>query len=151
MGTLAALSAASFLPPRVRADEYAGPGEVLDAIERREADVDARLRAIAAALASAQPFASAVLSDHDRFRQARADLRRRLRLSPSATPPAPVAPDRSLEALREAQLALVHAHAEGLSALGQAEAVDILAHHMVEGARHLTVIDLWIELENARA
>jgi hypothetical protein len=137
--------------PRVRADEYAGPAEVFDAIDRSEADVDARLRSIAVSLPSAQPFVSSVLADHDRFRRVRNDLRRRLRLPPSTLAAAPAVSDRSLEALRAAQQALVHAHAEGLSALGRAEAVDVLAHHMVDGARHLTVIELWIEMETGRA
>ena len=150
VSTLAGLSAALLLAPRAHGDEYAGPAEVFDAIDRWEADVDARLRSIAAALFSAQAFASSVLADHARFRRVRASLRGRLQLVPAAAPPAPTLSDRSLEALRTAQQALVHAHAEGLSSLGHAEAVDVLAHHMVEGARHLTVIDLWIEMESER-
>ena len=151
LGSLAGFSAVALCPPRVHADEYAGAADVFDAIDQREAEVDARLHSIAAALSSAQPFASAVRADHQRFRRVRASLRRRLRLSVAAAPAAPAGVDRSLEALREAQQALVHAHAEGLSALGNAEAVDVLAHHMVAGSRHLTVIDLWIEMEGERA
>lgn len=151
LATLAGLSAVALVPSRARADEYAGPADVFDAIDRREAEVDARLRHIAAALASAQPFVSSVLAEHQRFRRVRASLRRRLRLAPKAAIVPPATVDRSLEALREAQQALVHAHAEGLVALGHAEAVDILAHHMVTGARHLTVIELWIEMEGERA
>ena len=150
LGALAGLSAVALLPPRVHADEYAGPAEVLDAVDRREAEVDARLQGIAAQLSSAQPFAASVLADHRRFRRVRASLRRRLRLSPAAPIVPPAAQARSLEGLREAQQALVHAHAEGLPALGDAEAVDILAHHMVDGSRHLTVIELWIEVEGER-
>jgi hypothetical protein len=56
----------------------------------------------------------------------------------------------SLVALREAQQQLVHAHAEGLPALGDAGAVAVLARHMVDASRHLTVIDLWIEAEELR-
>jgi hypothetical protein len=151
LGTLAALSATALLPRRVDADDYALPVEVFDAIDRLEAGVDARLRSIAAALPSAETFAAAVFADHERFRRVRAGLRRRLRVPAGAVPAPPAEPDRSLEALRTAQEALVHAHAEGLPALGDSHAVDVLAHHMVEGSRHLTVIDLWIEMEAARA
>ncbi len=44
----------------------------------------------------------------------------------------------------------MHAHAEGLPALGDAGAVAVLARHMVDASRHLTVIDLWIEAEDVR-
>ena len=43
------------------------------------------------------------------------------------------------------------ANAEGLPALPDAAAVDLLARHMVEESRHLTVIDLWIADEERRA
>ena len=45
---------------------------------------------------------------------------------------------------------LVYAHAEGLPALGDPRAVHVLAGHLVATARHLTVIDLWIESEENR-
>jgi hypothetical protein len=67
---------------------------------------------------------------------------------PPASIPAATAPSTvDLAALREAQQALVHAHAEGMPALGDRFAVDVLTHHMVDLSRHLTVIDLWIETE----
>ncbi len=132
------------------ATDYATASEVLDVIDRGEADVDARLAAIARAVAGADPFARSVAADHARRRAEREKLRRRLKLA-AATPPAPPnTPDVSLVGLREAQQELVHAHAEGLPALGDAGAVDLLARHMVDGSRHLTVIDLWIEAEELR-
>jgi len=130
--------------------DYATAWEVLDAIDRREADVDARLAAIARVVAGADTFARSVAADHGRHRTERERLRRRLKLPVSSPPAAPSKPDVSLAGLRDAQQELVHAHAEGLPALGDAGAVDLLAHHMVDGARHLTVIDLWIEAEELR-
>jgi hypothetical protein len=56
-----------------------------------------------------------------------------------------------LRALRDAHQNLVHAHAEGLPALGDRAAVDLLARHMVDVAAQLTVIDLWIEAEEGDA
>jgi hypothetical protein len=137
------------LPGEAGATDYGSAAEVLDAIDRLEGDVDGRLAAIAEVVAGARPFAGSVGADHAEHRAARSKLRRRLRLPPAATPP-PANPDRSLAALRDAQQRLVHAHAEGLPALGDAGAVDLLARHMVDGARHLTVIDLWIEAEEQR-
>lgn len=45
----------------------------------------------------------------------------------------------------------MHAHAEGLPALRDRAAVDLLARHMVDLAGQLTVIDLWIEREEGDA
>jgi hypothetical protein len=150
LATLAGMWAAAVLPARARAEDYAWPVEVLDAIDRLEADVDARLRSLAAGLPAASPFAQAVLADHERHRRARGALRRRFRLPVPATPSGTGEASRALDSLRTAQEALVHAHAEGLPALGDPGAVDLLAHHMVEDSRHLTVIDLWIEMEANR-
>lgn len=148
---MAGASAVAGLPGRLPADEYGSPRDVFDAIDRREADVDSRLGRIAAALPTASAFAQAVIADHERHRHVRASLRQRLGL-PSSAPPRPsTEAGQTLDALRTAQEALVHAHAEGLPALGDRAAVDTLARHMVDGSRHLTVIDLWIELETARA
>jgi hypothetical protein len=131
------------------ATEYASASEVLDAIDRLEADVDRRLAVIANAVTGAQAFSGSVAADHAAHRAERQKLRRRLKLAAASVPP-PTKPDPSLPGLREAQQQLVHAHAEGLPALGNAGAVDLLARHMVDGARHLTVIDLWIEAEQQR-
>jgi hypothetical protein len=130
--------------------DYANPAQVLEAIEPLEAEVSQRLRALSEALASARPFVTSVLRDHDRHRASRERLRKRFGL-PAATAARADAQDLlSLSALRTAQEALVHAHAEGLNALGDAFAVDTLARHMVDLSRHLTVIDLWIETEDSR-
>ena len=135
--------------PRAEAKDYSGPAEVLDTIDAFEADVASRLTAVAAGLASARPLASSFLADHARHRGVRVMVRRRLRLAaPHA--PAAVQPDRSLDNLRSAQEALVYAHAEGLPALDDAPSVEALARNMVDLARHLAVIDLWLEAEAAR-
>jgi hypothetical protein len=145
-------------PAAVLATEYTSASEVLDTIDRREVEVGGRLAAIARAIAGAQAFAGSVASDHARHRADRDRLRHRLKL-PAPSAPAPAAdpaagpaakPDLSLAALREAQQQLVHAHAEGLPALGDAGAVAVLARHMVDASRQLTVIDLWIEAEELR-
>jgi hypothetical protein len=134
----------------VGATEYASAAEVLDTIDRHEAEVDGRLAAIARAVPGAGAFDLSVGADHARHRVERDKLRRRLKLKASPASPAPPRPDLSLAALREAQQQLVHAHAEGLPALGDAGAVALLARHMIDAARHLTVIDLWIEAEEQR-
>jgi len=136
-------------PAAVRATEYASASEVLDTIDRREVEVAGRLAAIARAIAGAQAFADSVASDQAGHRADRDKLRHRLKLPASSAPAPP--PDLSLAALREAQQELVHAHAEGLPALGDAGAVAVLARHLVDASRQLTVIDLWIEAEELRA
>ncbi len=130
--------------------DYASPGEVFTAIDALEAEVSQRLRALAEALPSARSFVTAVLRDHERHRATRSRLRTRLGLSSSAPLRAGALDLLSLGALRTAQEALVHAHAEGLPAIGDEIAVDALARQMVDLSRHLTVIDLWIEAEESR-
>jgi hypothetical protein len=137
-------------PATVRATDYASAAEVLDTIDRREAEVAGRLAAIARVVTGAQAFAGSVAADHARHRADRDKLRRRLKVPAAAAPTPAAKPDLALAALREAQQELVHAHAEGLPALGDAGAVAVLARHMVDGSRHLTVIDLWIEAEEQR-
>jgi hypothetical protein len=143
-GPLAALT------PVARGDDYEGPAEVFDTIDRLEAEVSQRLRALSEALAASRPFVTSVLRDEERHRDSRTRLRKRLGLPPSAPPRADASDLLSLSALRTAQEALVHAHAEGLNALGDAIAVDTLARDMVDLARHLAVIDLWIDAEESR-
>ena len=130
--------------------DYAGPADVFAAIEGAEAAVAQRLRALSESLASARAFATSVLRDHERHRATRARLRARLGL-----PPAPPVRARgedllSLAALRSDQESLVHAHAEGLPAIDDPPSVDALARNMVDLARHLAVVDLWIEAEESR-
>jgi hypothetical protein len=145
-----ALAPVAGLAPRAAATDYASAGEVFTAIDRLEADVAGRLRAIVARIAQAQPFVASVLADHERHRTLRARLRARLRL-PAAAPTTTGAASADLGALRSAQQDLVHAHAEGLRVVGDALAVDGLARNMVDLARHLTVIDLWLEGEERDA
>ena len=131
--------------------DYASPAEVLVAIETLDADVAARLQAIAAAQPAAAAFAASASASRTRRASERARLAARLRVPPPAPAPASAGTAPGLRGLREAQQALVHAHAEGLPALADAEAVDLLARHMVELAGQLTVLDLWIEDEERRA
>lgn len=142
--------AAGVLAARAEATEYASASEVMAAVDRHEADVAARLRAIVAAVPAARPFADSVLADFERHRSTRARLRSRLGLPAAPSPAAPAAAGRDLEALRAAQEALVYAHAEGLPALGDAVAVEAMARNMVDLSRQLTVITLWIEAEAQR-
>ncbi|HEY7513354.1 MAG TPA: hypothetical protein VIC87_02700 [Vicinamibacteria bacterium] len=130
--------------------DYTSPLEVFEAVDTLEADVSQRLRALSEALASARPFATSLLRDQERHRAARTRLRRRMGLEPAGAPRADARNLLSLGDLRTAQEALVHAHAEGLVAIGDETAVDTLARHMVDLSRHLTVIDLWIEAEESR-
>ena len=132
------------------ATEYASAQDALDAVDRLESEVDLRLRALAEASPGAKAFALSALADHERDRRARARLRRRLALPPSSSARPFASGLTSLEALRAAQEALVHAHAEGLPALRDPFSVEVMAGHMVELSRQLTVIDLWIESEASR-
>jgi hypothetical protein len=130
--------------------DYTSAIEVFEAVDAREAEVSQRLRALSEALASARPFATSLLRDQERHREGRVRLRRRLGLPAPRTPRVDGENLLSLADLRTAQEALVHAHAEGLVAIGDEIAVDTLARHMVDLSRHLTVIDLWIEAEESR-
>ena len=150
-GVLKGLAALAYLagPVGALARDYSGPAEVFEEIDRLEGDVMARLLAIARVLPATLPFVRAVEAVHARHRQDRTRLRERLRLPPLAGG-RPGAVDRDLKALRDVQQDLVHAHAEGLPALGDQAAVEVLAGHLVTLASQLTVIDLWIEDEDAR-
>jgi hypothetical protein len=130
--------------------DYASAAEVFAAIAAREHEVDARLATVARARAGSGAFAASVASVRGRQRRERERLRVRLAVAPEAAAPLPslAAPD-DLARLREAQQELVHAHAEGLPALGDTQAVDVLARHLVELAAQLTVIDLWLAAGDA--
>jgi len=136
-------------PPALGAD-YASADEALAAIEGLEAEVERFLLRLERTAASSRPLVASFRRDRDRHRSHRARVRRRLGLPSSETAAASEAPDAALPALREAQSALVYAHAEALPALGDAVSVSLLLEDMVDLARHLTVIDLWIESEAAR-
>lgn len=149
---VAALLGGAALAPRAGlARDYTSAAEVLDTIDRLAVEVDAALSAIAAAVPGARPFAASVRADHVRERSDREAIRARLHLAASPAGAAPASPPTSLDALRSTQQELVHAHAEGLPALDDPAAVQVLARHMVEASRRLTVIDLWLELEAERA
>jgi hypothetical protein len=135
---------------RADARDYASAGEVLAEIDRLEAELDARLSGLAAAFPMAASFAGSVRADHERHRRTRAALRRRLRL-PQARPALAPAATASVDAMRALAQDLVYAHAEGLPALRNAHAVDTLARHMVDDARHLAVLQMWLETEQPGA
>jgi hypothetical protein len=152
LGATALLGAATFLPRTAGARDYTSATEVLDTIDRLAGDVEASLSAIVKIVPGTQPFAASVGADHVREKADRNAIRARLRLPAAAAPVPPAASaSTSLDGLRSTQQELVHAHAEGLPALDDTAAVQVLAGHMVEAARRLTVIDLWIELEAERA
>jgi len=132
--------------PRADARDYASAGEVFAEIDRLEGELDARLARLAATFPAAASFAGSVRADHERHRRARGALRRRLRVAEPSPVPVP-AGGASVDALRALAQDLVHAHAEGLPALRDAQAVDTLARHMVDDARHLAVLQMWMETE----
>ena len=124
--------------------------EVFREIDARTAEVGARLRALSEKQPAARAFARSLLRDHERQQAEREGLRKRLGLPEAAPVRATASEPASLSALRASQQALVTAHVEGLPVLGDPPAVDRLAHHLVALARHLTVIDLWLEAEESR-
>jgi hypothetical protein len=131
------------------ARDSSSAAQVLDAIDGLSRDLRASLDAIAATVPGARAFAESVAADHARHRAERDAIRSRRRLTAGALP-ASTPPARDLEALRALQQDLVHAHAEGLPALDDPAAVATLAGHMVDLSRHLTVIELWIELQETQ-
>jgi hypothetical protein len=140
-----AAAALSVRPAEPR--DYASAAEVLDEIDRRSAEVASSLGAIAGATPGARGLADSLRADLARHGAERDAIRRRLRLAPGHRPAAEP-PATALDALRERQQELVHAHAEGLPALDDEAAVRALAAHMVDLSRHLTVVDLWIDLHD---
>lgn len=125
--------------------DYATAAEVFAAIAAREREVDARLAAVGRGLTGTEAFAASVAAVRVRQRREREGLRARLRIAADAAAAVPpLAAPGDLARLRDAQQELVHAHAEGLPALGDRRAVDVLARHLVALAAQLTVMDLWI-------
>ncbi len=123
----------------------------LDELERLAGDVTARLGTLAERVPAARAFAGSALADHARLARERAQMRRRLRLPAAAEPAPQAAEELSLDALRAAQDALVFAQAESLPALvDHPTEVDRLARQLVDLARHLALIDLWIASEAER-
>ena len=131
--------------------DYASAAEVFAAIDALDAQVAARLQALAAGQPSAAAFAASAGRDRRRRFQERSRLARRLGVTAVEPVAAAAAAGSGLRALRDAQQDLVHAHAEGLPALRDRAAVDLLARHMVDLAAQLAVIDLWIEAEEGDA
>ena len=135
---------------RADARDYTSAGEVFAEIDRLEAELDARLSSLATRFPAAASLARSVRADHERHRRVRAGLRRRLGVAQAPPAPAPTA-TASVDAMRAIAQDLVHAHAEGLPALRDAEAVDTLARNMVDDARHLAVLQMWMETEQPDA
>lgn len=139
-GLLRALAVlpASAVPASVSARDYTSAREVMETIEALSAAVEARLQAILRVVPRSAAFVASVRADLARHRRQRGT---------AAHPPVHVPDPGSLPRLRAALEELMHAHAEGLPALGNGTAVERLGAHMVDLSRIVTVVDLWIEME----
>jgi hypothetical protein len=136
---------------RAHAADYTSAIEALSAVEGFEAEVERYWLRLHRIVPGSRPMLESFGRDRERHRAHRARVRRRLGLGPSASPAASEAPAAPLAAVREAQSALVYAHAEALPTLNDAVSVGLLIGDMVDLARHLTLVDLWIEAEATRA
>jgi hypothetical protein len=150
----APLAGLAALPAAGEARDYASAEEVLAEIDRLESDLDARLAALATLVPTVAVFARSVHADHERHRVSRAAIRKRMHVAAGGSSSVAGAAPASRSGLALAQLQslaqdLVHAHAEGLPAIGDAVAVDVLARAMVDDARHLAVLQMWAEAEQA--
>jgi len=130
--------------------DYASADDALGAIEGFEADVDRYLLRLHRTVPAARAMIESFRRDRERHRTHRVRVRRRLGLGASATAAASEAREAPLDLVREAQSTLVYAHAEALPTLDDSVSVGLLLGDMVDLARQLTVIDLWIEAEAAR-
>jgi hypothetical protein len=134
---------------RLQAEEFASAEAALEAMETRSATVEAMLAGLRSDSAAFGKAAASFLADLRRHRQDRARVRRALGLLPAAVET--LSPKVStLTDLRAAEQALVFGHTEGLPALGNSRAVAVLVPDLLDVARHLAVIDLWIEEESDR-
>jgi hypothetical protein len=122
-------------------------GAALDALDARAADVEARLEALKRGSVPYRKGAASFLADLSRCRKDRAAVRRLLGLLPGPAASAPQAGG-SLRDLRAAQQELVFAHAEGIPSLSDARAVALLVPDLLDVARHIAVVDLWLEAED---
>ena len=138
------------LAVRLEARDYASAAEVLSEIDRLETDLDLRMAALGVAVPTAAALARSVRADHERHGATRAALRRRLGLGAPASAAVAAGPV-TLAALATLAQDLVHAYAEGLPAIGEDAAVDVLARDMVDDARHLAVLQMWAEAEDSGA
>ncbi len=136
---------------RASAADYASAGEALSAIEAFEAEVDGQLRRLQRVQPAARRMLDSFGRDRERHRAHRARVRRRLGLADAGPPAVSEAATAPLPDVRAAQSALVYAHAEALPTLGDVVSVGLLMADLVDLARHLTLLDLWIEAEAARA
>jgi hypothetical protein len=117
--------------------------ELFHQLHRLSAEVVDRLAAVGRAQADARPLAESLTRDLQRHAAERRELgRKRGLVSHVATAAGTI--DSSLAGLRAAQEALMLAHADGLPALRAGRDVKLLAGHMADVARHLTITDLWI-------
>lgn len=139
-----------FLFPRdASPTDQVSPGDALAAIDALEGEVMERLGALESGVSSARGFAASLKRDHESHRHTREALRSRLGLGPRVpTGMADLALD--LEGLRGALEKLTFAHAEALPTLADPPSVHVLASHMVDLSRHLTLVGLWIEAEERR-
>jgi hypothetical protein len=151
------LKAAAVLPVllltrRAGATDYASAGEALAAIDALASEVDVRLQRFESLGATARAFAASLRNDLAHHHAERAEVARRLRavLKVSGPSGGAAALDADLEGLRAAVEKLAYAHAEALPALGDSAAVTVLARHLVDTSRHLTLVSLWIEAEALR-
>ena len=145
---LAAAPLGLLAPVPARAADGSGTiAEFLNTVDRLEGEVAERLRALVQARPSARAFATSVGADRARHQALRASLRAARGLSPRINSAAGQPDDlASLGALREVQKTLVYTHVEGLPLFfDDPKAVDLLGKNMIDLARQLTVIDLWID------
>jgi hypothetical protein len=117
--------------------------ELFHQVHRLSAEVAARLAEVGRAHPEARPLAESLTRDLQRHAAERRALGSRRGLAAHVATVAPAA-DASLAALRAAQEALMLTYADGLPSLRGGRDVRLLAGHMVDVARHLTVTDLWL-------
>jgi hypothetical protein len=128
-------------------DTFPSADAALDAMDARSLTVEASLEALRLDSAPLRKGATSILADLRRCRQNRLAVRRLLGLLPVA--PSPSAPkSTSLRDLRAAEQDLVFAHAEGIPVLGNPRAVSLLVPDLLDVARHLALVDLWLEEED---
>ena len=137
-------------PQEAAATDYASAGAAFAAIDALEAEVVLRLRGLEQSGAAARAFATSLKGDHEAHGREREGLRARLGLGARGASKPTVDDALDLEALRAAQEKLTYAHAEALPALADAQAVQVLARHLVDLSRHLALVGLWIEAEERR-
>ncbi|HET7293663.1 MAG TPA: hypothetical protein VFM88_14660 [Vicinamibacteria bacterium] len=137
-------------PARARAADYATAKDALEAIEGFEAGVERFYLRLDRTTPASRLMIASFRRDRHRHRAHRDRIRRRLGVPRPEAAAASESASGALPDLREALSSLVYAHAEALPALGDPVAVSLLLADLVDLARHLTVVDLWIEAEADR-